>query len=62
MVDEPKGHKGTWGYATGGWVAAPAVARTIASIASIEGIPPSDETIQPFEASLKQYIAAEESQ
>lgn len=62
MVDEPKGHKGTWGYATGGWVAAPAVARTIASIASIEGMPPSIEGGKPFGSSLKQYIATEASQ
>jgi len=60
MVDEPKGHKGTWGYATGGWVAAPAVSRTIASIAAIEGIPPKHEKAKPFGASLKQYIAAKE--
>ena len=25
MVDEPKGNKDSFGYATGGWVAAPAV-------------------------------------
>jgi len=60
MVDEPKGHKGTWGYATGGWVAAPAVSRTIASIAAIEGISPKKEGAKPFGASLKQYIAAKE--
>jgi len=60
MVDEPKGHKGTWGYATGGWVAAPAVARTIASIAAIEGIAPAYEGEQDFASSLKQYIAVEE--
>lgn len=60
MVDEPKGHKGTWGYATGGWVAAPAVARTIASIAAIEGIAPAHQERQPFGSALKQYIAAKE--
>ncbi len=59
MVDEPKGHKGTWGYATGGWVAAPAVARIIASIAAIEGLMPSTENANPFGSALKQYIAAE---
>ena len=61
MVDEPKGHKGTWGYATGGWVAAPAVARTIASIAAIEGIAPQGEGASPFGSSLKQYISAKEA-
>ena len=60
MVDEPIGNKRTWGYATGGWVAAPAVARTIAAIAAIEGIAPEYEGGQDFASSLKQYISAEE--
>lgn len=60
MVDEPKGNKSTWGYATGGWVAAPAVSRTIASIAAIEGIAPAREDAKPFGSALKQYIAAKE--
>ena len=60
MVDEPKGNKKSWGYATAGWVAAPAVARTIASIASILGIPPQIETADnAFGDGLKQYISAE---
>ena len=29
MVDEPKGNKSSYGYATGGWVAAPAVKRIV---------------------------------
>lgn len=59
MVDEPKGQKHTWGYATGGWVAAPAVARVIASMASILGIPPATESAPEshFGESLKQYVA-----
>ena len=60
MVDEPKGNKQSWGYATAGWVAAPAVARTIASMASILGIPPEIETANAaFGNGLKQYISAE---
>ncbi|MGH1403674.1 MAG: peptidoglycan D,D-transpeptidase FtsI family protein [Alphaproteobacteria bacterium] len=39
MVDEPKGQKHSYGYATAGWVAAPAVARVVTSMASILGMP-----------------------
>ncbi len=39
MVDEPKGNKESYGYATAGWVAAPAVKRIVVSMASILGLP-----------------------
>ncbi len=39
MVDEPKGQKQSYGYATAGWVAAPAVARIVTSMASVLGMP-----------------------
>lgn len=42
LVDEPKGIKETYGYATAGWVAAPAVGKVIESIVAIEGIKPQD--------------------
>ncbi len=60
MVDEPKGTKKTYGYATGGWVAAPAVARYIASMVSILGLPPAPETAveNHFGEDLKQYVSA----
>lgn len=60
MVDEPKGHKGTWGYATGGWVAAPAVSRVIASMASILNLPPQKDEAAPFGNGLKRYITVKE--
>ena len=41
-VDEPKGTKKSFGYATGGWVAAPAVAQVIVSMVSILGLPAQD--------------------
>jgi len=45
MVDEPKGTKETFGYATGGWVAAPVVGRVAEAIAPLLGVPPVlDET------------------
>jgi cell division protein FtsI (penicillin-binding protein 3) len=62
IVDEPQGHKGTWGYATGGWVAAPAISRVVASMASILGIAPARENSaeEQFGSSLKQYISVKE--
>ena len=63
MVDEPKGQKHTWQYATGGWVAAPAVARVVSSMAAILGIPPAPEASSEnhFGQSLKQYVSAKEA-
>jgi cell division protein FtsI (penicillin-binding protein 3) len=43
MVDEPKGTRKTFNYATGGWVSAPLVGRIIARIAPVLGIAPADE-------------------
>lgn len=43
MLDEPSGNKQTYGYATGGWVAAPVVRNVVFRMASILGIHPVDE-------------------
>ncbi|MGU9961730.1 MAG: peptidoglycan D,D-transpeptidase FtsI family protein [Candidatus Puniceispirillales bacterium WSBS_2018_MAG_OTU23] len=43
MVDAPKGQKFSYGYSTGGWVAAPAVRRFIVRAAPLLNVPPSDE-------------------
>jgi cell division protein FtsI (penicillin-binding protein 3) len=40
MIDEPKGNKSTYGYATGGWVAAPVVRRVIERMGPLLGIQP----------------------
>ena len=63
MVDEPKGQKHTWNYATGGWVAAPAVARVIVSMASILGIPAVGDAAPEshFGESLKQFVSTKET-
>lgn len=60
MVDEPQPRKDTFGYATGGWVAAPAVREIVASMARILSIPPladskkADETLtKPFMPYIK---------
>ncbi len=42
MLDEPKGNKRTFNYATGGWVAAPVVGRMVSRIASVYGILPRE--------------------
>jgi cell division protein FtsI (penicillin-binding protein 3) len=43
LVDEPKGQKHSYGYATAGWVAAPAVRRIVEQIAPMLGVHPVDE-------------------
>ena len=43
MIDEPSGTKRTFGYATGGWVAAPVVGKVIARIGPLLGVRPVDE-------------------
>jgi cell division protein FtsI (penicillin-binding protein 3) len=45
MIDEPKGNKRTFGYATGGWVAAPLAGRIIKQIGPLMGISPIDENL-----------------
>ena len=43
LVDEPKGQEHSHGYATAGWVAAPAVSRIVEQIAPMLGVLPVDE-------------------
>ena len=43
LLDEPKGNEASFGFATGGWTAAPVVGRVIARIAPILGVAPVDE-------------------
>jgi cell division protein FtsI (penicillin-binding protein 3) len=45
MVDEPKGLKRTYGYATGGWVAAPVVGHVVERMAPLVGIEPVESDI-----------------
>ena len=40
MLDEPHGNKSTYGFATAGWVSAPAAGRVIARMAPMEGMLP----------------------
>lgn len=41
MVDDPQPNKASFGYATGGWVAAPAVGNVVKRMAPLVGIQPS---------------------
>ncbi|HIM24008.1 MAG TPA: penicillin-binding protein 2 [Rhodospirillales bacterium] len=52
MVDEPKGNKRTFNYATGGWVAAPAVGRVVQRMASLIGMAP-DRQPEPAKVPVK---------
>jgi cell division protein FtsI (penicillin-binding protein 3) len=40
MVDEPKGDKSTYGYATGGWIAAPVAGNIIRRMGTLYGVSP----------------------
>ena len=51
-IDEPHGNKQSAGFETGGWVAAPAVARVISSMGPLLGIPPVDENSAPIQAKM----------
>ncbi|NNG04336.1 MAG: penicillin-binding protein 2, partial [Inquilinus sp.] len=42
MLDEPRGNERTFGYATGGWVAAPLVGRVIERMGPMVGLAPLD--------------------
>lgn len=58
-IDEPKGTKKSYGYATAGWVAAPAVGRIIKTMAPILNIQPEPmETVDVAEP-LKQFVSLE---
>ena len=53
MIDEPVGIPETYGYATGGWVAAPAVGNVIAGMGRILGIEKKAMADQEFIADLQ---------
>jgi cell division protein FtsI (penicillin-binding protein 3) len=53
MVDEPKGQKHSYGYATGGWVAAPAARHIIENAAPLLGIHPVDEKAPEIRRKLR---------
>ena len=56
-VDEPKGNASTYNYATGGWIAAPAVRRVVERIGPLLGIAPI-RTNPEDEESERLYVRA----
>jgi len=46
MVDEPKGIEESFGYATGGWVAAPVVSRVVERMGPMYGVAPRFDPLQ----------------
>jgi cell division protein FtsI (penicillin-binding protein 3) len=52
-IDEPHGNKKSAGFETGGWVAAPAVARVISSMGPLLGIPPVDAESPVIQAKME---------
>ena len=52
MVDEPKPTKETFGYATGGWVAAPLVGRLVERVGPLLGIAPREDDNEIIEQML----------
>jgi cell division protein FtsI (penicillin-binding protein 3) len=52
MVDEPKPNARSHGYATAGWVAAPAAGMVIRSVAPILGMVPETERAEEIQASI----------
>jgi len=51
-IDEPHGNKQSFGFATGGWAAAPAVGRVVQRMAPLMGIQPVDEDSPEIRRSL----------
>lgn len=56
MVDEPHPNKSSYGYATAGWVAAPAVGRIVSEVGSLLGMKPETDMVDISEP-LKQFIS-----
>lgn len=60
MLDEPKGIKESFGYATGGWTAAPVVARVIARMAPLVGMAPVDEEAPDVRRALRMRVNSQD--
>lgn len=57
MVDEPKGTKETYGYATAGWVAVPAVGKIITAMVPVLGLVPQDiDPEKDMAAQMRPYV------
>jgi cell division protein FtsI (penicillin-binding protein 3) len=57
ILDEPQGTKDTWGFSTGGWTAAPVVARVIEQMGPLYQIPPDlTRGRQDIEKEMSAYL------
>ncbi len=56
MLDEPHATKATYGYATAGWVSAPAAGRVIGRIGPMLGLLPETENVAAINAQLAQPL------
>jgi cell division protein FtsI (penicillin-binding protein 3) len=61
MVDEPHGTKDTYGYSTGGWVAAPIAGRVIARTAAMLGVRPVDENAPEVRSAMDLTVSTPRS-
>jgi cell division protein FtsI (penicillin-binding protein 3) len=52
MLDEPHGNKSTYGYATAGWVVAPAAGKVIARVGPMLGLLPDIKDMPAINAAL----------
>ncbi len=57
LIDEPKGTQRTHGYATGGWVAAPVVAKVVRRMAPLLGLEPQAKSL-PKKGRIKSASAS----
>ncbi len=56
IVDEPQGIKESYGYATGGWVAAPVVSRVIEQMAPLYQIAPEGDGLDAINQEMARYL------
>lgn len=60
LLDDPKGNAKTYGFATGGWVAAPVVGKVVSQIGPLLNLPPLDpDVIAATERQLLRPLGAE---
>lgn len=56
IIDEPQPTKETYGYATGGWTAAPVVGKVIEQMAPLYGIAPQSGPKRDIKAEMARYL------
>ncbi len=62
VLDEPKGRKETYGFATAGWNSAPTVGRVISRIAPILGVEPVDDSSPQVQQVMSLGVHAPQSE